>query len=189
MVVHVEQDREPEIVADLIERPHLGMIDRQAGLVLAESLGTLVHILLEHRAQAGAAASIGRSRIDAAKRHQPVGKSFCRLERLLGQVEVARRFGRNQRQDDGLRHMMCVHPLHQSVGRQRRVAGPGPADVRVDVDVRAVGTGGARARRRSRPVRSRRQSPSRPPVQETLFDSRRIGPSMILDSGHAAGEG
>ena len=62
----------------------------------------------------------------------------------LGQVQIAGRLGRDQRQDDRPGDVMVIHPTQQGLGRQRRVAVPGRAQVRVDVEIRAArGAGGA----------------------------------------------
>src|SRR4051812_3190317 len=72
LVVTMEEYGELQVVADLVQRHHLGIIDGQAGLVLAEPLRALIDVFLEHRAETCAAAHVGRSWIDATKRNQPI---------------------------------------------------------------------------------------------------------------------
>ena len=133
--VQVKQQRDADLLADFVNLHHQRIVEIEADLVLAESLGPLVHVTADNALESAHPADDRGSRIDRAKRNQTFGKFLGRREGPFGQAQKARRFGRRQGKHDGLFDVVLIHPADEIRGGQLFVAVPDRADVRMDVDV------------------------------------------------------
>jgi hypothetical protein len=126
------------------------VVDHYARFVLTETLGARVDVAFENVDQGLLATGKTRPGIDAAKWNQPVAVWLRFGQDEICRQQVARRFGRNQRQDDRLLDLVGIHPRQKLLGLKRRRGVPRLAEMGMDVDIptaRAVVRGLLRERR------------------------------------------